>query len=206
MGCDIHLFVERKIATGWENVPPPADWNGQELDRSGVVPHWSEWFGDRNYELYAWLADVRNRHDQPILAEPRGLPADASPDVRLDWRRWDGDAHSCTWYALAELPRDFTVKHGGIVDEKLYLEWKAKGEDYPGSWCQGTSQPVVSEAAYLAGQRPELPPPPRDQYGFGIRCEWELPAEKAFKRFFKFIDAAKLEAGGDARIVLWFDN
>jgi len=51
MGCDIHLFVERRQDSGkWERVEPP-----KGLSKYG------EWFPGRSYDTFAILANVRNR-------------------------------------------------------------------------------------------------------------------------------------------------
>jgi hypothetical protein len=200
MGCDIHLFVERPSPSGgWENVDPPADWSLNNLDHSGPDKFGRGWFWDRNYELFAWLADVRNRHDQPVLAEPRGLPTDAAKETRREYAEWDCDGHSHTWFAVAEFDgATTTVNYGGLLSEDDYVAWKGSGADFPASWCQGWNRTTISEADYIAGERPTEP--------FGIRCEWQLPARIGFARWFKLMGAVKEIAGNDARVVLWFDN
>jgi hypothetical protein len=86
MGCDIHSFAERKNAAGeWQWVP-------------GLEP-----FGDRSYGTFGWLADVRNYSAIPPIAEQRGFPGDASPEVAEDYDAWGGDAHSPSWLTVAEL-------------------------------------------------------------------------------------------------------
>ena len=57
-----------------------------------------EWFGDRNYDLFAMLANLRNgvgfagrRRGEVLdpIDEPRGIPEDASPEYREE--RVDGN-------------------------------------------------------------------------------------------------------------------
>lgn len=85
MGCDIHCYAERKTPTGQEVVPDlaPFDW--------------------RSYGMYGFLADVRNYSDVPPIAQPRGIPSDASQSVRDEYESWNGDAHSASWLSIAEL-------------------------------------------------------------------------------------------------------
>ena len=86
MGCDIHSHAERRTVTGtWKKIPrvKPFDW--------------------RSYRLYGFLAGVRNYSESPVIAAPRGFPADASAKVARDYRSWEGDAHSASWLSLAEL-------------------------------------------------------------------------------------------------------
>jgi hypothetical protein len=104
MGCDIHAHVEqRDQATGqWRKVTDlfPLD----DFDRKFYGKEMGdEPFGWRNYGMFGFFADVRNYSHSPVLAPCRGVPDDASPEVRDDWEEWGVDAHSATWYSVAEL-------------------------------------------------------------------------------------------------------
>jgi len=64
MGCDIHLYVERRQEDGsWALV------SGDEGD----------FYNGRNYDVFAIFAGVRNRGGWNPISEPRGVPPDASP-------------------------------------------------------------------------------------------------------------------------------
>src|SRR5581483_6649473 len=112
MGCDIHAFIERRErdANGrpasWVHVPAP------------VVPDEPEneydFFDDgsrrpvpadigRKYDLFALLADVRNRGEIEPIAPPRGLPEDVSEPVRRESDVMGADGHSHSWFTLEEL-------------------------------------------------------------------------------------------------------
>lgn len=83
MGCDIHSYVEVRRDGRWycDYVDP---------------------FGDmRNYAVFGFLADVRNYSHSPVIAEPRGLPADVSHEIYEEW--FDGGYHSASWLAIEEL-------------------------------------------------------------------------------------------------------
>ena len=67
MGCDIHLRLERK-AKG------QSKW--QDCHIFGYDRCWS----DRNYDMFAALADVRNHNDVEHLPV-RGIPTDATPQT-----------------------------------------------------------------------------------------------------------------------------
>lgn len=94
MGCDIHSFAEVKENGSWK-----------------VVEDYRP-FQDRNYQLFALLADVRNgsgfagcdtgNHIEPISI-PKGLPKDCSAKVQLNSDDWDIDGHSHSWLTLKEL-------------------------------------------------------------------------------------------------------
>jgi hypothetical protein len=86
MGCDIHTHAECRDSAGkWVKIP-------------GLTP-----FDWRSYGLYGWLADVRNYSAIPPVAERRGVPDDASAEVKEDYESWDCDAHSASWLSMAEL-------------------------------------------------------------------------------------------------------
>jgi hypothetical protein len=102
MGCDIHLYVERRTDSGWEHVPDHSDdWRDT-----------ANWYSTRNYNLFAILADVRNGHgfagiktgDGFIPIDyPRGLPADVSTKVDAECVEWGIDGHSHSHLTIAEI-------------------------------------------------------------------------------------------------------
>ena len=83
MGCDIHLFVEVKTENGWELYSSP---NIQ-----------------RNYSLFAKLANVRNYGNIVPISEPKGLPEDVSFLVRKEREDFDTDGHSDSWIGIEEI-------------------------------------------------------------------------------------------------------
>jgi hypothetical protein len=161
MGTDIHLYIERRTATGWQRVRPTAytcSWcqgGGKKSDKSGDDCYWcdgkgttTEEYGDRNYNLFAMLAGVRNGRGfagvdtgdgfEP-LSEPRGLPDDTSlkntddDDYDSPGHIWLG-YHSFSHCTLAEvLAYDYsrTTKHRGIVDSAEYAKWVEFGRKGP---------------------------------------------------------------------------
>lgn len=115
MGTDIHCFVERKMYRRGET-----DWSGKwisidkwtksswailypERDESPVwvVESNDMVFKDRNYALFAILANIRNSENMPYISEPRGLPEDVSEEIRLQIKY--GEYHSTTWFTADEL-------------------------------------------------------------------------------------------------------
>ncbi|MHB1952354.1 MAG: hypothetical protein ACYCOU_01280 [Sulfobacillus sp.] len=81
MGCDIHVFLERRVHDRWVMV--------KELDGEGV--------SERNYKRFAALAGVRG--DGP---KPRGLPIDVSESTNLHADDWGTDGHSHSWLPVSE--------------------------------------------------------------------------------------------------------
>lgn len=212
MGTDIKLVVECRdvaVAGEWRVAERPSDWSNDDLEivtrqLTEFDARYGGWFSDRNYELFAWLAGVRDRHNQGMLGEElRDIPHDSPADTFKRLHGYD----SLTWYTVAELQAGLgwvTVKHAGLVPQKAYDEWKHSGSPSPEEWCQGSSTPCISEARYLAGDRPDCSGP-LAWAGFNVRCEWSLPGTVAFARFGKLLaHLSTLAAPGDVRIVMGF--
>ena len=123
MGCDIHFFTERwtsdnkyegpkdlsedrdsKLQEILENTEPNYRWVSADSWSKDDSWHADELYTDRNYYLFAILADVRNGIGkvEPIDC-PRGVPDDASSGYKYAVDRWDGDAHSHSYFNLDEL-------------------------------------------------------------------------------------------------------
>lgn len=99
MGCDIHIYREKKINGAWVTADHWAD----EYDEGRLsVPYKMRAYSGRNYDLFGFLSDgVRNT--VPGAFSPRDTPADASSEVAQEVARWDGDGHSHSWLGLDEL-------------------------------------------------------------------------------------------------------
>ena len=146
MGCDIHLHVETQSKNGWETADK---W--KKSDGGLHVDYDDIFYADRNYTLFALLADVRNGYGvagcdtgnpvQPI-ADPKGLPNDVCQQVRDEYICWGSDAHSASWLTLQELMAfDWTQKATlrGVVDGPEYASWRHNKNRSPSSWCGGIS-------------------------------------------------------------------
>ena len=159
MGCDIHSRLEILRPAGWNGAKaahwecvstplfengwysadrPLSDWNAPMRVRP---------LSYRNYRLFAMLADVRNgdRHDggggdwvQPI-ADPKGVPWDASEEWKQEAEEWGGDMHSHSFFTLAELDAynwGGIVFNRGYITEEQYLVLRGTN-DAPQSWSGG---------------------------------------------------------------------
>jgi hypothetical protein len=100
MGCDIHLYVEKKVKNAWNPVPGPNPFFGEYLQEPKRIYHnWA--YKSRNYPLFELLADVRREGEFKALSEPRGLPEDVS-DI-LAKKADNVDWHSYSYFTLPEL-------------------------------------------------------------------------------------------------------
>lgn len=207
MGTDIHLYVEQRQTDGtWKRVKP-GTWKCSWCDGKCTIesgPYHKTpgvqipcvncegkgtvngEYDDRNYSLFAILANVRNGYGfagvdtgdgfVPI-SEPRGLPDDLSFPREPDWS--DDDAadnepflgdHSFSWVSLAEVlfyDYDRVTKKRGVVDSATYNEWREKGRGRPSEYCGGISGPNVHHVSHeemqrliMEGKAPTVKPPP----------------------------------------------
>jgi hypothetical protein len=189
MGCDIHLFVEKKISEKWECLNEIED-NEGTLSTS----YKKEIYHERNYSLFALLAGVRNSAGVKPISEPRGLPEDVSEIVKRISDQWNDDGHSHSYYTLKELldfSADNLVKEQGYMPEERWIAFQESLK---------TPTPDYDLRFPFAGWA---------NSGLGWEHhEWSVPAKEISSTF--FVDVLnKLKQMGnpeEIRIVFWFDN
>jgi len=212
MGCDIHLYQEQKIDGQWKSADV---WSDKYKEGRASVAYDDMAYYDRNYNLFAILADVRNGRGfagvntgagfNPI-AQPKGLPDDISEQVRAEAKYWQRDGHSHSWLTLREvLDYDWNQKTtlSGLVDARNFDNWKRRGA--PESWCGAVFGSAVRkvthsemEAAIAAGS---------DTKGMHCEVEWVRYYHQCAGSFWKAICMALHKAAPeDVRFVFWFDN
>lgn len=138
MGCDIHLFVERLQDGKWTSCD---DWTSED----GYWTTKTDFYGGRNYDLFAILADVRNGRGFAgtktgegfiPMAAPRGVPADASPEYQRMVEQWFGDGHSHSFFTVADIQvydwTQTTTKSGWVTLQE-WARWKVN--ESPDNWC-----------------------------------------------------------------------
>lgn len=165
MGCDIHLEVERREEDGlWhlvEHPDRPCDnpyceegvfsrehperrLRGKECYYCHGAGHYvRRAYSERNYAVFAMLADVRNSGFTPI-AEPRGLPDDLSLELKerlaavkamtsKDWEDVDLDDPDCDWqYELGE--HSFTHLSYSELLEPVYWQRTIPYSEWVDPW------------------------------------------------------------------------
>jgi len=151
MGCDIHLYVEKRVAKG--NWVPVDKWipDKDSEEKGGLmVPYDKCYYFDRNYNLFAILADVRNGRGfagtdtgegfNPISVA-RGLPSDVSTKIQREFYHWGNDAHSVSFHTVKDLLEyDWTQVSNlrGVVSAVEYYGWKRWNRDHgegPEGYC-----------------------------------------------------------------------
>lgn len=213
MGTDIHFYVEKKTASGWESAD---EWEYNSNYNYWEVPYKKQFYCDRNYSLFAALADVRNGRGfagvvtgERIcpISEPRGLPEDLSKTLT---ERLDVD-HTPSWLTLEEiLAYDWTtsvIKYG-VVPLETYVEWKKRYEykECSPSVCYGDITgprvKIISEtevAEYLNT---------KDKSSIHVRAKWSLPLYSLCSEFLSETIPKMLRLGkpNEVRAVFYFDS
>ena len=200
MGCDIHIFTELKTNGVWNNCDHwkynqfyGQDEGEPELEQ---IPIYSR----RNYDLFSFLADVRNYARNPVFGFDRGFPDNASPQTKAEYDRWNLDAHTPGYCTLAELKQQVglvkAIKHSGYVHKTAACNYINTGEK-PDEWCQGVGGPMAKDYVWMEWEDKPT-------------CFGELLASLQARKnevFWLFSDKAKgTEHDEDIRIVFWFDN
>lgn len=189
MGCDIHLFTERKRSINneqkWVNIDnwkvnPYYKENNEDGERKYNV---NSAYRHRNYALFSILADVRNSSGNEPIAEPKGLPEDVSDVVKAESEYWGVDGHSHSFFTMKELydyyEQNNIVKFSGLVDEAGKM---------PNWWCKGSTQTNLVWKEW-------------QQENYVLKSFIE-----ALENHFKSEYYRKEEESEKFRIVFWFDN
>lgn len=199
MGCDIHLFTERKRSINnkskWVNVDHWKINPYHGIDKSEPRLNLVELYGGRNYPLFGMLAGVRNYNENPVMSQPKGLPKDCSLIVKNESDIWGSDGHSHSFFTLEEIKsfrkKNKVTKYSGMMSVEQAK--KVDSGEMPDYWCKWTSD---KSAVYR---------------------EWEFESDtlkglvkKLEKRkreeFYLYGNEERPEFDKDIRIVFWFDN
>lgn len=235
MGCDIHIYVERKNNNKWEVIKGINPWISEYkswldnaeteerknylLDRiktmeekeSIVSEGWI--YEGRNYNLFAILADVRNYYNIKPIIDPRGIPEDICKEINNEYESWSGDSHSCSYYTFKEL-LDFDwknnyVENEGFVDEKTYKNFKQTGDPYPCS--KGVGGGNVEKVLNCEMDRIiKNKYPWENDKSFYTIIKWKESfkeiGEQLLNNINRYIKDNNVLNLEDYRIVFWFDN
>jgi len=98
MGCDIHVFLERRYAKGpWQLDPmhKHVTYNGRDFIVSIAT------FSGRNYDFFGRVAGVRSMNI-PVVS-PRGLPDDMCQELKANFD--SSHHHTPTWLSPKEMQK-----------------------------------------------------------------------------------------------------
>lgn len=198
MGCDIHLMTER-----FRNINGEGRW--VSIDHFKYNPYYGEEYESelclvpvyrkRNYNLFSFLANVRNYSGNSFISNPKGIPKDASEITKKESESWRGDGHSHSYFTLQELK--VFLSENPMQKYQGYMipsdaELVDKGE-MPGSWWQDGNVPnqVYREWEYKNTALDDL---------------LEAIEKRKKEEFWIFDDEERPEFDDKVRIVFWFDN
>lgn len=204
MGCDIHPYVEMKGDDGkWHAVKPAGN------DPRWAKPEDIEWDFNRSYHSFSVLAGVRNSDEYRPIAEPRGIPEDASQEVKDESERWDSDGHSHSWLSLSEILAydwDQKVTNTGIVGESEFKSFMEKGE--PESWCGGVGGGNVKHITNSEMKRIVMEGRAEgDEAFYYTELTWETKVKDYCGTLLSFVESLKKLGDPERiRVVFWFDN
>ena len=209
MGCDIHVMTECRLSVKGEKRWINCDnwrYNRYYGDENERMMELVEIYGSRNYELFSFLADVRNYGKNPSFGFDRGFPDDASFATAQEYEAWGMDAHTPGYATLSELKEKISkvkkVRYEGAVLKEQAERYRNTGET-PDAFCQGVGAWVGIAPRY------------QDIY------EWLVWEEKpyCFDQLMEAIEDRKRDVfykycpesddgshDSDIRIVFWFDN
>jgi len=227
MGTGIHVYVEKKVNGVWEaqgTFGNKAEDDEEECYGLTSPPIYRY----RNYYLFAILAGVGNYfyfHDPlNVIAPPRGIPKNASPEYLRcasgsDW-------HSHSWLTLRNILNfDWTQKlvQRGWFLASTYIPWAAY-EDSPcpkGYWSNSPQENIlsdndvktlVSEYKALGGQPAQQRDLLATYFNTYVPHEWGAPYHTlAGPLFLKAVLELLVLGGGtkginNIRMVFFFDN
>lgn len=191
MGCDIHLYKEKKVNNKW--ISADEGWK-DKYDEGYQDVDWNNRFTDRDYNLFGFLSEgVRRNHK--ISFKARGIPFNVCDEVKALVDRWDCDGHSHSYLYLSELKdaweslSDKTITISGMKDnEGIKLLNESIESNQKTNWdllypyCQMTNSPGHSD------------------------FEVEVPATHSLSSIQTIIGSFDGIDGDDHRIVFWFDN
>jgi hypothetical protein len=223
MGCDIHCYVEKKEDGKWNQIDGfVSDYyrNGHDYFGKDEYTKAASPLDCRNYSIFAVLANVRNGYGfagcdtgdavEPI-ADPRGLPADVSPNIKEASDGWDCDGHSHSWVTAREikarLDEGRSMIHRGWVGLEGYKTFLEKGS--PDSWSKGVGGGgvvCVGEEEMKSFIKDGMPKGEKPY----CKVQWTTSEKDYCSSLFEHTLDQLMERsdtdGSDVRLVFWFDS
>ncbi len=212
MGCDIHMYVERKVGKTWRRVSEDKGVEHPYSYNEKIAAFQKKsWAVGRNYNLFGILAGVRDRF-APTIAEPRGIPEDVSKGIAAQWKLSADYAHTPSYYTLQELleAQDKTYNMKCFLNVSQYKLYKKNGklqyspEDYyhpPPRTAQIISiermDRILNLSAFL------------DENEYFVSLDWALKFRDSDSHFWDKIVPAMQVLSKDlnkVRCVFWFDS
>ena len=200
MGCDIHLYLEKRLKAPTKVILDTAKYNdkGEEIKKEisymnydiswhkcHVIDNWS----DRVYGMFAKLSDVRNYNNIQTIPI-RGFPEDASDSVKSQYgfAVTDKDTEVYNWEAHISNAEKW-VKEGCSNYYDLNGRQYVSHPDYHSpNWCSTTEMEQCIDSVF------------KDENGNlrGDYMEWLV--------LLNIMKAYESTGQYECRAVFWFDN
>jgi hypothetical protein len=221
MGCDIHMYIERKTKKGWQRVSEakgvqhpyyvePTEPQGPDDNAKAKVDFFEKktWWPGRNYALFGLLAGVRSKVFFPFIP-PRDIPSDVSPGVKKIYERDGRSVHTPSYLTLSELIsfQDTVEDVPCWLDVSQFKKYKKTGEvpeDFwdvlpkgPKSISNDEMTRIMNLSAFL------------DEREYFTCVVKKTPVKEISKTFWvDIVDAMKKlsKDPNNVRCVFWFDN
>ena len=141
MGCDIHLYAEKKSKYEHNLWVTMGNWKQDDDSKRVNQIEEDEIYTDgRNYNLFCALAGVRGGmfSEPTMISKPKGLPKDCSDLILNLAHAWGSDGHTHSYLTLKELEDFDWSPYGETCDDfknevfsklKGLLEEKQTNED-----------------------------------------------------------------------------
>jgi len=187
MGCDIHLFKEKKVNGQWVTAD---DWSNEEdelyCERSN--------YGDRNYNLFGFISKGTRRHHEKSF-DVKGMPSDASAEVKKCCEAWGADGHSHSYLTIGELKAAFEI----VKNDKATIN----GMMHRDQWAKVQEEAKKPEPNWMVIY-PYCQSTNMSEYvNFSIDVPMSFILGSGIEEIIAGFDGIEAE---DLRIVFWFDN
>lgn len=220
MGTDVHSIIEVKKDIVLKVHPEQAVVLDTRTTWTSVENPWEE---DRDYLLFAILANVRNgfgfagtyRHE-PIepITNCRGLPDDFSePSIAEEWRAYN---HSHTWLLGSEFMSWYnsdiiSIVHTGIITKQQFESWDG---NEPDAYCSDAAGPniVIGDDinSFVKTNSTQLREDqlltPISSDCTHVRVWWSDNIQSQISYFYDEVVKPLMDKYGDFRLVMSFDS
>jgi len=169
------------------------------------------WYHDRNYLVFACLADVRNGYGfagvktfDPVtpISKPRGVPEDATEESLAVL----SNEHSASWLMLDEvLAYEWgqPIRQSGVLSLKQYAEAIRLGR--PQEWCGDISGGSIRKVSL--DEANQMLAEGLDDPNVYVAMEWEDRMADGTENFVKAMQVLAMTAGEvPVRLVFDFDS
>lgn len=189
MGCDIHMYKEKKVNGQW--VTADKGWADEYDEGVNDVPYENRFTG-RDYALFGLLADVRG--ETGFNQRERGLPFNMCKELMLLSKSYGEDGHSHSFMYLEEM-KDLWLM---LQDKKVTVEGMKDRDE------------LIKLNESLTSDKPDYdliyPYCASANISSYERFEVEVPASYKLSSFKELINMFDDVDGENHRIVFWFDN